>query len=141
MVVTLGTVMVDPDERLRREAEWLREEVAAARDLDDATRIAILDDLWHTAEAIRATETADQLLREERARQLLDAPGLERYVALLASLRDSTIVACRHPSRRGAVRATTPATVLRRRHRLQPSQVLSPTGCPRCWRITVPASP
>ena len=76
--------MVDPLERRRREARWLREEVAAARHLDDAARIAILEDLWRTVEAIRATKSAEQLLREERARQELDAPGLERYCALLA---------------------------------------------------------
>ena len=78
--------MVDDAERLRREREWLRGEVAAAAHLDDADRTAILEDLWLTAEAIRDTKSADQLRREELARQILDGPGLERYRALAARL-------------------------------------------------------
>jgi hypothetical protein len=78
--------MVDPSERSRRELDWLRGEVAAAAGLDDAARVAILEDLWATAEAIRSTKTPEQLAREERARQILDGVGLERYRALVARL-------------------------------------------------------
>jgi len=74
--------MVDEAERLRREYEWLRREVAAAANLDDADRVAILEDLWVTAEAIRDTKSADQLRREEIARQRIDGHGLARYRAL-----------------------------------------------------------
>jgi len=81
-VATLHRRMVDEAERLRREYEWLRREVAAAANLDDADRVAILEDLWVTAEAIRDTKSADQLRREEIARQRIDGHGLARYRAL-----------------------------------------------------------
>jgi hypothetical protein len=78
--------MVDANERSRLELEWLRGEVEAAAGLDDAARIAILEDLWATAEAIRATKSPEQLEREERARQILDGVGLIRYRELAKSL-------------------------------------------------------
>lgn len=67
---------------MRRELEWLRGEVAAAAGLSDADRVAIFEDLWRTAEAIRATKTKEQLEHDEQARRILDTPGLERYRAL-----------------------------------------------------------
>ena len=70
----------------QRELEWLRGEVAAASSLTDADRIAILEDLWQTVEAIRATKTVEQLQREEQARLTLDGAGLARYRALAARL-------------------------------------------------------
>ncbi|MBI5851952.1 MAG: hypothetical protein HZB39_13140 [Planctomycetes bacterium] len=82
--------MVDHAERLRRELEWLRREVAAAAGLSDADRVAILEDLWATAEAIRATTTPEQLERDEQARRVLDGPGLERYCALAERLGPSS---------------------------------------------------
>jgi hypothetical protein len=78
--------MTEDEERARRERQWLRSEVALASGLDGAERIAILEDLWQTAELIRATKSPDQLRREELARQVLDAPGLERNRALAARL-------------------------------------------------------
>ena len=79
-------VVPGPDERARRELEWLREEVATSAGLDDAARVAILEDLWATAEAIRATKSAEQLEREELARQQIDGAGLERYRELARRL-------------------------------------------------------
>lgn len=78
--------MAKTSEHERRERDWLEREVAFAARLSDAERIAILDDLWQTLEAIRATKTPEQLQREELARRELDAPGLERYRALAARL-------------------------------------------------------
>ena len=70
----------------QRELEWLRREVEAAAHLTDAERIQILEDLWNTVEAIRATKTADQLAREEQARRALDEPGRRRYRELVERL-------------------------------------------------------
>jgi hypothetical protein len=83
--------MPDPNEQLRREHqrrehEWLEREVAAAASLTDAERTWILEDLWRTVEAIRATKSPEQLLREEQVRRELDAPGLARYRALAERL-------------------------------------------------------
>jgi hypothetical protein len=86
VAVHCADCMIDPPERRRREMEWLREEVALAAGLSDAERIAILEDLWATAEAIRATKSPAQIEREELARQTLDGEGLARYAALAARL-------------------------------------------------------
>ena len=69
-------------ERDRREMEWLASEVALASSLTDADRIRILRDLLRTAHAIRASKSADQILREDEVRRVLeDVPARERYVA------------------------------------------------------------
>jgi hypothetical protein len=78
--------MAETQDRLQREHEWLQREVAYAAGLTDRERIEILEDLWHTAEIIRATKTPEQLQRDERARQVLDSPGLVNYRALAARL-------------------------------------------------------
>lgn len=77
----------DRADREAREIAWLEQEVARTAHLTDAERIAILEDLWTTVELIRATKSMEQLRREELARRRLDAPGLERYRALVARLR------------------------------------------------------
>jgi len=74
--------MIVTAEQIRREIEWLRREVADAAMLDDRARVAILEDLWATAEAVRATKSPAQLEREEVARRALDEEGLARYRAL-----------------------------------------------------------
>lgn len=67
-----------------RELEWLRREVALAARLDDAGRIAILQDHLCAADAIRRGKSAEDLRREEEARRTLeDAPGKARYLALI----------------------------------------------------------
>jgi hypothetical protein len=71
---------------LKRERDWLEREVAFARTLSDADRIAILCDLIETIEEIRRTKTPEQLLREEQVRAALDAPGRARYRALAERL-------------------------------------------------------
>lgn len=73
-------------DKVQREIDWLRSEVAAAANPTDADRVAILLDLWNTGEAIRATESADQLAREEAAREALDGVGLQRYRQLAERL-------------------------------------------------------
>ena len=78
---------MQPGEHERREREWLEREVEAARHLTDQERTAILEDLWQTIEAIRATKTEDQLRREELAREQLDGEGLARYRALVERLQ------------------------------------------------------
>ena len=78
--------MHEPSEHERREREWLQREVAYAAGLTDRERIEILEDLWQTIEAIRATKTPDQLRREELAQQELDEPGRARYRALAERL-------------------------------------------------------
>jgi hypothetical protein len=67
---------------LEREMAWLHREVAAAAGLTDAERVAILEDLFQTSEAIRAGKTPDELRQEEAVRVALDRPGRERYRAL-----------------------------------------------------------
>jgi hypothetical protein len=78
--------MGGPTDRDRREREWLEREVALAARLSDADRIRILEDLWQTVEAIRATKSPEQIEREERVRRELDEPGRARYRALAARL-------------------------------------------------------
>jgi hypothetical protein len=73
-------------EHERREHEWLLREVEYAARLTDAERSQILDDLWLTVEAIRATKSPEQLLREDEVRRQLDEAGLARYRALAERL-------------------------------------------------------
>ena len=73
-------------EREQRERAWLEREVAMAANLTDADRIQILEDLWQTAEAIRATKSPDQFEREEQVRRELDEVGRARYRALAERL-------------------------------------------------------
>lgn len=80
------TTIREPEGDLVREREWLDREVAAARDLTDADRSFILEDLYRTSEAIRAGKTAEDLRREEEVRRLLDEPGRANYRALAERL-------------------------------------------------------
>jgi hypothetical protein len=69
-------------ERERKERQGLAAEVAFAAGLSDADRIRILRDLLRTADAIRKSKSVDELRRDEEVRQLLEAPGRQRYLAL-----------------------------------------------------------
>jgi hypothetical protein len=71
---------------LAREQAWLAREVAAARDLTDADRSFILEDLFRTSEVIRAGKTPEELRREDEVRRLLDEPGRRNYRALAERL-------------------------------------------------------
>ncbi|MCU0727665.1 MAG: hypothetical protein MUE73_18045 [Planctomycetes bacterium] len=71
---------------LAREQAWLAREVAAARDLTDADRSFILEDLFRTLEAIRAGQTPEGLRREDEVRRFLDEPGRRNYRALAERL-------------------------------------------------------
>lgn len=62
-----------------REREWLEREVEAARNLTDAERVRILEQLVLAAEAIRRSKTTDEILRDDEARRILDEPGRARY--------------------------------------------------------------
>jgi len=74
------------DGRAVREWAWLEAEVAASRHLTDEQRIDILVDLLDASDAIRAGKSAEELRREEEAREILDRPGKERYRALAERL-------------------------------------------------------
>ncbi|HLQ37460.1 MAG TPA: hypothetical protein VK348_06650 [Planctomycetota bacterium] len=78
--------MVEPSEHERRERVWLELEVARYAHLSDAERVRIVEDLWLTAEAIRATKSTEQLHREELARLQMDEEGRARYRALAERL-------------------------------------------------------
>ena len=69
-----------------REREWLEGDVGRAALLTDADRIRVLQDLLHTAAAIRRTKSPDDLRRDEEVRRALDEPGRARYRALIERL-------------------------------------------------------
>ena len=61
--------------------------MALAATLSDADRVAVLRDLLRTADAIRKSQSAEALRREEEIRyQLEELPACSRYIAFAERL-------------------------------------------------------